>query len=70
MAIEIGKVYTLTRPPFILKGVIVQYRSSVEVKSKNKDMTYTVIYTDKEGYSHDLKGIKEEELEPQDSNVQ
>ena len=65
MEIEIGKSYILNRPPFILKGVIVQYRSIVQVSSKDRDGRYTVIYTDKEGYSHELNDIKKEELEAQ-----
>ena len=60
--IEIGENYTLMRPPFILKGVIVQHHSLVQVKEKNPDGTYTVIYTDKEGYKHDLVDIKADEL--------
>ncbi len=61
--IEIGKNYILKRPSFLLKGVIVQQNSTVEVKRSDDDHTYTVIYIDKEGFSHEILNIKPEELE-------
>ena len=61
--IQTGKSYTLLRSAFILKGVIIQHHSTVEVISQNSDNeTYTVRYIDKEGYQHTLENIKTEEL--------
>ena len=61
--IEIGKTYILKRPSFLLKGVIVQQNSKVEVKKSDDDHTYSVNYIDKEGFSHEISNIKSEELE-------
>ena len=61
--IEKGESCKLLRPSFLLKGVIVQHHSIVEVNSRNPDGTYTVLYTDKEGYQHELTEIQPEELE-------
>ncbi len=60
--IKIGDQCTLLRGSFLLKGVIVQHHATVEVSLENSNGTYSVIYIDKEGYSHTIADIKPEEL--------
>ncbi len=62
--IEINKNYILDRYPFLLRGVIVQYKSLVKVKCKESTGFYTVIYKDKEGFDHEISNIEPHELLP------
>ena len=59
---QIGEIYTLERMPFLLKGVIVQHNSKVKLLNINEDNQCTVLYTDKEGYTHEIENVKLEEL--------
>ena len=63
-----GDLCILEKDPFIFKGIIIQANSTVEIKEKNEDGTYTVIYIDKEGFSHDLPSISAEDLKLSSNN--
>ena len=60
--INIDEIYTLARMPFLLRGVIVQHNSKVKVLRQSSDGSYVVLYTDREGYTHEIENIKKEEL--------